>query len=91
MQLYSSCFATYVSESVLHSFLTALLKEPHGTQHLSIREAEQRFDLPESIQRTLLILLENEGAVQIHSDFFNHFTITPYSHETVRTTPHADA
>ena len=35
-------------------------------------------------------LLENEGAVQIHADFFNHFAITPYSHETVRTTPHAD-
>ena len=39
----------------------------------------------------LLILLENEGAVQIRADFFNHFAITPYSHETVRTTPHADA
>ncbi len=80
-----------MSETVLRSFLATLLKEPLGVHHLSIREAEQRFDLPESIQRTLLILLENEGAVQIHADFFNHFAITPYSHETVRTTPHADA
>lgn len=79
-----------MSESVLHSFLTDLLKTP-GPQHLSIREAEQRFDLPESIQRTLLILLENEGSVQIRSDFFNHFSITPYSHETVRTIPYIDA
>ena len=80
-----------MSESVLRSFLATLLKEPLGVHHLSIREAEQRFDLPESIQRTLLILLENEGAVQIHADYFNHFAITPYSHETVRTTPHTDA
>ena len=57
---------------MLRSFLATLLKEPLGVHHLSIREAEQRFDLPESIQRTLLILLENEGAVQIHASLVTY-------------------
>lgn len=83
MQLYSSCFTNYVTERTIRAFLQYVMDTEATGNFISFRWAEQHFDLAESIQRTLLILLESRGVLSIDSEFFNHFTVTPYSHDTV--------
>ena len=82
-QLYSSCFTNYVTERTIRRFLQYVMDTRTTGNCISFRWTEQHFDLAESIQRTLLILLESRGVLSIDSEFYNHFTITPYSHDTV--------
>lgn len=83
MQLYSSCFTNYATERTIRAFLQYVMDTEATGNFISFRWAEQHFDLAELIQRTLLILLESRGVLSIDSEFFNHFTVTPYSHDTV--------
>lgn len=84
-KLYSMSFSTLFSSKAITRFLQSIEKNAvDSIAALSFQKNEQQFNLPESIQRTLLILLENKGYIRLDSDFNNHYVITPYNSTEVR-------
>ena len=78
-------FSTLFSSKAITRFLQSIEKNAvDSIAALSFQKNEQQFNLPESIQRTLLILLENKGYIRLDSDFNNHYVITPYNSTEVR-------
>lgn len=79
-KLYSMSFSTVFSSKAITRFLQSIEKDAiDSVTAISFQQNEQQFNLPESLQRTLLILLENQGFIRLDSEFNNHYTISPYN------------
>ena len=81
-RLYSLAWSNYVPFSSIRDFiLQTLNKIPFSCIRFSA--SEQQFDLPIETMKTCIILLENEGLVQLECEFLNHLVITPLNHDQV--------
>lgn len=81
-KLYSLAWSNYVPFSSIRDFvLQTLNKTPFSCVRFSA--SEQQFDLPIETMKTCIILLENEGLVQLECEFLNHLVITPLNHDQV--------
>ena len=79
-KLYSLSFNNAFSEKILTRFIHQLQEEAiNGSTIIPFQKNEQKYNLPESIQRTLLILLENHGLIHLDMEFCNHYVIIPYN------------
>lgn len=78
-KLYSFSFSTVYSSKAMNRFFQVIQSDAvNRFSTVTFQACEQQFNLPESIQRTLLILMENEGLLRLDLEFNNHYIITPF-------------
>ena len=79
-KLYSFAFSNVYSSKAITHFIQEI--QTDAVDHfavVSFQQCEQKFNLPESIQRTILIMLENEGLIRLDMEFHNQYVIIPYN------------
>ena len=83
-RLYSSLFLSAVNPVSIRRFVNDIMQDNEKVfTFICFKFAEQKYDIPEAILRTILILLENHGYIRLDIDFNNHCMITPIDSNTV--------
>ena len=83
-RLYSSLFLSAVNPMSIRRFVNDIMQDSEKVfTFICFKFAEQKYDIPEAILRTILILLENHGYIRLDIDFNNHCIITPIDSNAV--------
>ena len=86
-KLYSSLFLSAVNPVSIRRFVNDIMQEHENIfTFICFKFAEQKYDVSETILRTILILLENHGYIRLDIEFNNHFIITPIDSQIVEVT-----
>lgn len=79
-KLYSLSFSNLYSPKAITRFIQSIETEAvDGCTSICFQQWEMQYNLPETMQRTLLIMLENKGVIRLDTEFNNHYVIIPYN------------